>query len=83
MTTEQTHDVHLSEAQEQASMDEATLYKLKYFNENALNKKNQADLAVEQFKAAVQLVVAKFTEDGVYQVTGVDLDKGIVVRVKK
>ena len=84
--TEQTHDNYLVEKEpqpEQVQLDETTLYKLKYFNENAINKKTQADQAVSQFTEAVQLAVLKFSEDGKFQVTGVDLDKGLVVRVIK
>jgi len=82
--TEQTQDVNGTAPQvEQVSLDEATLYKLKFFNESAINKKTQADLAVEQFKSAIQAVVANASEDGLFQVTGIDLDKGLVSRVKK
>lgn len=68
---------------ETVQLDEVTFFKLKYFNESVVNKKNQADLATEAFKAAVNEASAKFSENGAFQVTGIDLDKGTVTRTKK
>lgn len=68
---------------EVVNLDEATFFKLKFYNESAVNKKLQADLALEAFKSAVSEVSAKFSEGGAYMVTDLDLDKATITRTKK
>lgn len=64
-------------------IEELDLYKAKYLNESAINKKTQADLALAQLRSIIGQIQDKYSNNGVFEVTAIDLDRGTVTRKAK